>query len=251
MRSGVCAYCGKGAAKVEREHVFPASWHPTTTPANLSRITVPSCRRCNGEYNDVERRLLQVWATCLPADDPASVGVFDRVLRSMQPQRATNARDERVRAGTHAKLVRSIKLVPIGETGGFPGLTATAGTLTRLPSGAVAPAAPALFVRAKDVAVITEKFVRGMHFYVIGAPLAEGFVLNTFNVKESEWPWLYDKFMSRVPRIGTPPGFAAWRCAATDGSCLWFFLLWGQIFLQAAILPREVSTAPPGTTKRG
>ena len=41
-----------------KEHVFPKSWYPESTPNDLEKWKVPSCKRCNNEYSFYEQDLL-------------------------------------------------------------------------------------------------------------------------------------------------------------------------------------------------
>jgi hypothetical protein len=52
-----CVHCGNELADETRDHVFPASWYPSTTPPEVQRWTVPSCTKCNGGLGKMEREL--------------------------------------------------------------------------------------------------------------------------------------------------------------------------------------------------
>ena len=86
---GVCgAYAGSGLevgalcvvgedcladeVEITSDHVFPRSWYPDTTPANLEKWQMPSCRQCNADFGRMEEDLLLVLALCA---DPNADGV--------------------------------------------------------------------------------------------------------------------------------------------------------------------------------
>jgi hypothetical protein len=237
-RAGQCCYCLEFSAAREREHVFPASWYPSTTPEGAERIKVPSCSRCNREMGVIEERLLRSWALCIDSTDPAAIGVSDGVHKSMDAARGRDAFDTRVRAGTKAKLKRSIRPVAVSASGAFPGSRAVGARWMQLPSGLVALAAPALDIDGKDVAAFTRKLVRGLHFYLDGAAIPADRPIKTYTVSEGGWPEIAARIATMNPR-GVPPGFIFWRGSAEEDPTFsfWYFLIWGQVFLQAATIP--------------
>ena len=66
-----------------KDHVFPSSWYPDTTPKGLERWTAPSCGRCNGEFGRLEKDLLVFFACCMDPTKPAAKGLYQRVRRTM------------------------------------------------------------------------------------------------------------------------------------------------------------------------
>jgi hypothetical protein len=239
-RPGTCAYCNAHATSLEDEHVFPESWYPSTTPADAARIKVPSCSRCNRAYGRVEERLQRQWAACVDTTNPAADGVWDRVLRSLGPEHGRDPRDARVRAGNRRKLKGAIRPVPVSAPGLFPGFHAVEASWALQPSGVLALSAEAVEIDGKDVAAFTEKLVRGLHFRSHDAPLPANVVVKTYVVHHDTWPELLQQVRAMTPQ-GVPPGFIFWRGVAKDHPmfALWYFLIWGQVFLQA-------STVPPG-----
>lgn len=237
-RRGTCAYCGELSDSLEDEHVFPESWYPSSTPADAERIKVPSCSKCNRDLGRLEERLQRQWATCIDATHPAAVGIWERVIRSMRPELGRDERDARVRAGTRAKLKKAIRTVPIAAAGSFPGFGALEATWSSQPSGLVALSADAVMIDSKDVEAFTAKLVRGLHFLAHGAPIPADVTLNTYVVREDAWPELLEKVSTMTPR-GVPPGFIFWRAVANENPMfgLWYFLIWGQVFLQATTIP--------------
>jgi 5-methylcytosine-specific restriction endonuclease McrA len=57
MKTVQCVHCLKPLEKKTKDHVFPSSWYPETTPANIQRWTVPSCAECNGKFGEMEKEL--------------------------------------------------------------------------------------------------------------------------------------------------------------------------------------------------
>lgn len=248
-RPGTCTYCRAQVASLEDEHVFPDSWYPTTTPADAERIKVPSCSKCNRDYGRTEERLQRQWAACVDATKPAALGIWDRVHRSLRAEYGRDPRDARVRAGNREKMQRAIRPVPVTANGLFPGFRAIEASWSSQPSGLVALSAEAVEIDPNDVAAFTEKLVRGLHFRLHDAPVPADVTVSTYVVNEGAWPELLEKMRAMTPR-GVPPGFIFWRGVAKDHPmfALWYFLIWGQVFLQASTRPPGLSPDTPAGT---
>src|ERR1035437_6096748 len=61
---GGCVHCLRFTDDITRDHVFPDSWYPESTPATVQRWTVPCCQPCNKELGVVESDLLVRLALC-------------------------------------------------------------------------------------------------------------------------------------------------------------------------------------------
>lgn len=92
-----CIHC-VSAEGVEADHLIPKSWYPDTTPADLNRPTVPSCKACNRKLGRIESELFSRFALTLDPDDPAAFGLADRAIRSVDPSVGRDIRDTRIRA---------------------------------------------------------------------------------------------------------------------------------------------------------
>ena len=88
---GVCVHCLKYFDEMTWDHVFPEAWYPSTTPENLAKWKIPSCRRCNKDYGELEEDLLLRLGMCVSPDAAGAAGIGDRVLRSVDPAAARSA----------------------------------------------------------------------------------------------------------------------------------------------------------------
>jgi len=55
---GRCVHCLKEGVERNWGHVFPQSWYPNTTAADLEKWQIPSCVACNDRYGKLERDLI-------------------------------------------------------------------------------------------------------------------------------------------------------------------------------------------------
>ena len=80
---GRCTHCREPLTKSTKDHVFPSSWYPDTTPEDVQRWTAPSCESCNGHFDELEKDLLVFLACCIDPTKPAAQGLYERARRTM------------------------------------------------------------------------------------------------------------------------------------------------------------------------
>lgn len=84
---GKCVHCLAEPVLRTWDHVFPKSWYPTSTPANLEKWKIPACETCNREYGTLEHDLMLKIGLCLDPDTQESAGIVEKVLRSQPTAR--------------------------------------------------------------------------------------------------------------------------------------------------------------------
>ena len=68
-----CAYCGRGDASLEREHVISKCLYPPSKAnSKVQRLTVPACRGCNGSWADDEAHFRNVLLVSGESNDPVT-----------------------------------------------------------------------------------------------------------------------------------------------------------------------------------
>lgn len=162
------------------DHVFPKSWYPDSTPPNLEKWQIPSCRKCNEDYGRLEEDLLYRMALCLDDKSWASLGLGAKVVNALNPARGRNERDTKRRAGRAMKLMRELH-VPKGDR---PIVCATN-----------SPGAEAISIRLTDLERVGVKIMRGLVYMHLGAVIGPE----------------CDVFCSAMPR--PEPSFDAIACA--------------------------------------
>ncbi len=80
---GRCIHCRGTLTEATKDHVFPSSWYPDTTPGEVQRWTAPSCERCNAHFGRLEKELLVFLACCINPQKAAARGLYQRVRRTM------------------------------------------------------------------------------------------------------------------------------------------------------------------------
>jgi hypothetical protein len=168
------------------------------------------------------------------------------VWRSIDPKTGRDPRDAAARANRKTRLRQSIAIVPGGESGVFPGLTARPDRWRRANAGLYMRGAPALKLSAADVQAFTRKLVRGLYVHNFGICLPRDFHIETFLISEEAWHAERGRIVQwGMERRGVPPGFEYWTYTEPGHplDSLWYFQIWGKIRLQAATLYSEQAVA--------
>ena len=71
---GRCIHCRETLVEATKDHVFPSSWYPDTTPDEVQRWTAPSCQRCNVESGRLEEDLLVFFRAASIREKPPRAG---------------------------------------------------------------------------------------------------------------------------------------------------------------------------------
>jgi hypothetical protein len=80
-----CVHCLKYFDELTSDHVFPKSWYPRSTPANLQKWQAPACTKCNQEHGRNENELLIRLGLCVGPDRVGALGVSDKALKAIDP----------------------------------------------------------------------------------------------------------------------------------------------------------------------
>jgi hypothetical protein len=155
---GKCIHCLRDPVERNWDHVFPESWYPDTTPANLYKWQIPSCIPCNSQLGKIEDEFRVLVAFCLDPKAPASRSIVEKALRAINPELAKSPSDRRARES----LARRVKRHIVGghkipQAGIYPTLGEKWG---RPPGQGIGIRIPAESFRC-----LTEKIVRGI-FYI-------------------------------------------------------------------------------------
>src|ERR1700694_4986341 len=107
---GRCVHCREFHADMTKDHVFPDSWYPESTPKTVQRWTVPSCGRCNRELGHVEKEVFVRLGLCVNPQKVAATGISKRVIRSLGIGAEDIDEDEkRIRAALKDEVLRGAK----------------------------------------------------------------------------------------------------------------------------------------------
>jgi hypothetical protein len=84
-----------------RDHVFPKSWYPKSTPPGVQQWVVPSCARCNKLHGRNEEYLLVRLGLTYAQDHPVFGDIAAKAQRAIDPRSGKKKKD-----GTHRENLR-------------------------------------------------------------------------------------------------------------------------------------------------
>lgn len=231
--SGPCVHCLTHTDEPTWDHVFPKAWYPDTTPRNIEKWKIPSCKECNGDYGRLEEDLLVRLGMCLDPRNARASGIPDKVLRSLDPRAARNDRDAAARKARRDLILREAiaadnSLLP--HT--LPGFR---------PSSQLVTPQPALLIRAADLHKLVEKIVRGLTYLQEDGLLIGSHYSFTFFVDPTQGQViqeLLDRFGRKQDR---GPGLIVDRAAPPEDRRASVFSaeIWGTLQIWGTVEPKQ------------
>lgn len=233
---GRCIHCRKALTKQTKDHVFPSSWYPDTTPDGVQRWTAPSCESCNGYFGRLEKELLVFLACCMNPQKPAARGLYQRVRRTMGigveglTEEEKGHREARRRKLLNEAQPYSSEMLPhiIPGLGPHPETPASSQVQLR--------------IEAESIHAVVKKIVRGCEYWLAGGRI----IGNPYEVEvffPSETPELVDKVMATFAfgPVHLGPGLRIRRGGAQDDplSAMYELVMWETMTVYASILPPE------------
>jgi hypothetical protein len=228
-----CVHCGQALAEKTKDHVFPKSWYPETTPGEVQRWTVPSCGPCNNKLGNTERELFIRLALCVDPRKAEALGLSAKAMRSMGiGAEGLSPEEAAARRALKLKIIASTEPYKAG-TETFPGMGPHPGfpEEKQLQIGI-----PERMLRG-----VAEKVVRGCE-YVLGNRIIEKpYDLGIYFVHAHQVPDLvlrtFEGPSAKTTHLG--PGFRVTRAAAHDepNTVVYKIVVWGTIVFYASVLP--------------
>lgn len=217
------------------DHVFPQSWYPDTTAADMEKWQIPSCVACNDRYGKLERDLIGRLGLALDADNTASAGLADKALRAINPEAAKNEGDAAARHARAKKILREMykgeelkgrNVVPaLGERWDRP-LEEQLG----------------ISIPEESLPAMTEKIVRGITFREDGAFIEPDQKIQFFLVKDEDVKDV-KKMLDRAGKeFKREPGLVI-RRARSEGGDLYEITFWNQFKTYATVSKPKPSFA--------
>jgi len=238
---GICVHCLRDVPKRNWDHVFPQGWYPDTTPENLEKWKIPSCKSCNDEYGRMEEELGIILSACVNPKSARASGIWEKTLRALDPSHGRNEKDRRIRERKRQKLLGTMLTgdeIP-GE-GIYPGL----GERWGRPRNEQA----ALLVPARYLRKLAEKIVKGLVFLEDGKLVdADTEIEHHVVSKEGAGPIeeLLRKFGNKHSR---GPGIEVVRAVTPDDGISAFYKIsvWGEFVMYVSVLRETVQQGAPG-----
>jgi len=226
-----CIHCLGFTESPEKDHIFPDSWYPTSTPTTIQRWTAPACPDCNRTFGQLEHDLLIRLVLSLDTSSDATRGLDERVYRSLGIDVEDSNRDKVIRDQLRAKL-RS-EFFAHEEVRDLPGKIPGLGPPPDQPPG------PSLFIPWAGLSMMAEKIARGCEYRFqnkkryVEHPYG---VLTLIRNDESNDPMLrFTKLLDFGPGCQVRRGFVSEDPAMVR----YFITIWGRLHYKVLIDLKE------------
>lgn len=229
---GRCVHCGKTHEKLTKDHVFPDSWYPESTPGTVQHWTVPACSPCNGELGLVEKEVFVRLGLCVNPQKVAATGISKRVIRSLGIRAEGLDEDEkRIRAALKDEVLRGAK--PFAEED-RPHI---------LPGIGPHPEAPPekqiqIDIPSDKLYQAARKIVRGCEYWFSDGRIVEPpYEIEIFFAHQADVPDVVRLFSAFGP-FSFGPGFRVRRGATREDplSVIYEVVIWDSLTFYATIL---------------
>ena len=225
---------------MEKDHVFPKSWYPDSTPHKIQRLTVPVHAKCNRALGKVEEELF-VWLALITTPNVTGAqGLRAKALRAIDPDKARDEMDRQHRTELRERVLNSA----IPSTRWFPGSGLVPNRQVPLEAG---DECSVVLIQKALVEKFISKIVRGLTYCDEGRYIDSAFdiVVEVLDENESDSIDLQrflNKFTSVEPTLG--PGIKVNRYVVEEDRRMAVFRIevWEHFVFRAAVVP--VSDSP-------
>ncbi len=229
--SGQCVHCLGRFDSLNWDHVFPSGWYPDTTPANLEKWKIPSCRECNHEHSKNEGDLLIKLGMCIDPDDAMSAGIGEKALRATRASEGRDERDVARREATRRKLLSQVlEGDNIPRQAIYPGFGPQS-------EQAVQDQA-ALPISAKGLRRLAEKVVRGLIYLTDGRFVDAPFTLQTYVLDDVGAKPIREALAKYGTVFERGPGIKVTRAVTPEDGMSGFYEveIWGRLKMYVSVM---------------
>jgi hypothetical protein len=234
-QKGRCVHCLKEGVERNWDHVFPQSWYPDSTPADLEKWQIPSCVSCNDRYGKLERDLIGRLGLALDASNPASAGLAEKALRAINPDAAKSEGDAAARDARAKKILREMyKGEELKGKNVMPGLEERWDRPLEEQLGISIP--------EQSLPAMTEKIVRGIAFREHQAFIEADQKIESFLVKDEDVKVAKEILDRAGQEFKREPGLLV-RRARFGAGALYEITFWNQFKTYATVSKLKHSSA--------
>jgi len=237
---GRCVHCLKYFDLLTWDHVLPESWYPEGT-GGLEKWEIPSCEPCNKELGKIEEDLLIRLGMCLEPKELMSLGIPDKVLRSITPENGKNERDQRVRKGKREKILKEITVFKELPQNIFPNFGPLPGVQYQ--------GYPSLRLSREEVIRFSEKITRGIAYIADSSFIDEGYKIEPYIVDDQSVTELMNLMDQSGMIFDRRPGFLVKRLLAENDKVggIYFIEIWDRFKIHVIVSPNDLEKRVLGT----
>jgi hypothetical protein len=238
-----CIHCGKSVDETTKDHVFPTSWYPETTPEETRRWTAPSCGKCNNSLGSMEKKVFSRLILCVDPQKHEAAGLYAKLKRSLGVGVDDLSKDEAAhRQKQKLGLIAAVERHDSASSGSIlPGLGSHTGFRDE--------DLPQIRIPGDLLLKVYEKIVRGCEYVLAGRIIEEPYSVQIYFVHDHNIPEDLARGLESptAEDVHLGPGFRVVRVAAHDSYAVAYEItLWGSAYFFAFIMNRsEAELAPP------
>jgi hypothetical protein len=235
---GICVHCLKWFDLLTWDHVLPESWYPEGTD-ELEKWQIPACERCNQELGKIEENLLIKLGLCLDPKDLASLGIPDKVLRSLNPEVAKNDRDRTYRKAKRVKILKGIKISKsLPQQGIFPNF----GPLKDIEYKEYS----SVSLGEEEIKKFAEKITKGIAYIADKSYIDGSYKIELFVIDEQKATELRKLVDSKCMLFDLRPGMLVKRVLLENDKVagIYFIEIWGRFRMYVLVIPKNLDKNP-------
>ncbi len=231
---GRCVHCLQEFDIRNWDHVLPRSWYPSSTPENMEKWQIPTCKKCNSELGIIEEELLVMLALTVTPYTHRSSGIYERALRSIDESLGKDQRDRRARKARRDRVTgMMLHGLDIPNDGIYPNL----GERWNRPISEQV----ALTIPAEHIRRFCEKIVRGVVFIESGTLICDPFGVEFFALDDQGDNPIRDILEQHGRRYVRGPGLEILRVVPPDEprASIFKITIFGEFVMYATVMPRH------------
>jgi hypothetical protein len=239
-KTGMCIYCSEQCENLTKDHIFPRTWYPDSTPSTIEKWVVPACNKCNHHYGVIEQELMIRMGLCLDPKSPESGGIPEKALRAINPKHAKSERDRKARQKLRERILQDTNTTkePL-----FQGILPNFGPQQGVDYG---DHYTTIKIPADLLEELGRKFVRGLTYKLEnGLIISSGNSIEMYHAEDTRVREVTD-LIERVGYIEyRGPGVRIQRAVANLESvgALFRITMWGKWTIYAVVLPFQSDLA--------
>ncbi|MEA5554680.1 hypothetical protein VB713_27515 [Anabaena cylindrica UHCC 0172] len=182
----------------------------------------------------MEEDLLLRLGMCIDIEDAKSSGITDKVLRSIDPNYATDRKEKRIRERKREKLIQEIVK--------FKGRPPVHGFLPNFRlSNVYYPEYFSVLISAEKLEKLCHKIVRGITYITDSSLIENCFEINFFILEDKDAQPVLEHFQKSIEKYELP-GIKVLRAMAADDKNSGFYAIeiWGRLKMYSIVRPQQV-----------
>jgi hypothetical protein len=243
---GRCVHCRRhldDETGTTKDHVFPDSWYPDSTPSTVQRWTVPACLRCNNELGLTEKEVFVRLGLCVNPQKVAATGVSKKIILSFGIGAVgIDEEEKRIRAALKQEVLASARRYTDEER---PHILPGIGPYPEGPSDQQM----VIDIPADKLYEVAKKIVRGSEYWFSkGRIIEHPYEIQIFFAHDPDVPDVVTMF-SAFSAFHFGPGFRVRRGVANEDplSAIYEVLVWDTLKFYASVLAPD---EPPGVAQK-